>query len=63
MYEESFKMPLLKRLPNKIKPNTVSNDLIMNIDYTPTMLDFAGIKIPKEMQGKSFKFVSKSQIK
>ena len=57
MYEESFKMPLLMRLPNKIKPNTVSNDLIMNVDYAPTMLDFAGIEIPKEMQGKSFKFV------
>jgi arylsulfatase A-like enzyme len=55
MYEESFKMPLLMRLPNTIKPNTVSNDLIMNVDFAPTMLDIAGIDIPQEMQGESFK--------
>ncbi len=57
MYEESFKMPLLMRLPNTIKPNTISNDLIMNVDFAPTMLDIAGIDIPQEMQGESFKHV------
>ena len=55
MYEESFKMPLLIRFPKQIKPGTFSNDLLMNVDYAPTLLDFAGIDIPNEMQGESFK--------
>jgi arylsulfatase A-like enzyme len=55
MYEESFKMPLLMRLPKSIDSGIVSNDLIMNVDFAPTMLDFAGINIPEEFQGKSFK--------
>lgn len=53
MYEESFRTPLLMRYPAKIKPGTVSNDLVMNIDIAPTVLEVAGVSIPKDMQGKS----------
>ena len=55
MYEESFKMPFLIKCPDIIKAGTVSKELIMNIDFGPTLLDFAGIKIPQNIQGKSFK--------
>lgn len=55
MYEESMRMPLIIKYPGKIKPNTVINDIISNIDIAPTLLDFAGIKSPKDVQGKSFK--------
>ena len=55
MYEESFKMPFLIKFPGNIAPGTVSDELIMNIDFAPTLLDFAGLSIPKGMQGKSFK--------
>jgi arylsulfatase A-like enzyme len=55
MYEESFKMPLLMRLPTKIQPGTISDDLVMNIDFAPTLIDFAGINVPDQMQGESFK--------
>lgn len=54
MYEESFRTPMLVRYPAAIKPGTVSNDLIMNLDIAPTMLDFAGVEIPSDMQGESF---------
>ncbi|MCB0732898.1 MAG: DUF4976 domain-containing protein, partial [Ignavibacteriae bacterium] len=34
----------------------VNNDnMVMNIDYASTFLDFAGIEIPKDMQGKSLR--------
>ncbi len=55
MYEESFKMPFLIKYPKHIEAGTVSKELIMNIDFGPTLLDFAGLKIPSSMQGKSFK--------
>lgn len=55
MYEESFSTPLLIRYPKEIKPNTVSNDFVINIDYSPTFLDYAGVSIPKDIQGKSLR--------
>lgn len=53
MYEEAFKVPLIVRYPQMIKPKTVSNELVENIDFGPTFLDLAGAQIPKDMQGKS----------
>ena len=55
MYEESFKMPFLIKCPNAIDSGITSNELVMNIDFAPTLLDFAGIEVPETMQGKSFK--------
>ena len=55
MYEESFKMPFLISCPDQIAPSSVSDELVMNIDFAPTLLDFAGLPVPDEMQGKSFK--------
>ena len=47
-------MPLLIKYPKKIKAGSVNNDLILNIDYAPTLLSLAGVAAPKDMQGKSF---------
>ena len=55
MYEESFRMPLLMRYPKEIKPGTVIDDLVQNLDFAPTFLDYAGIQAPEEMQGESFR--------
>ncbi|MDA7500577.1 sulfatase-like hydrolase/transferase [Akkermansiaceae bacterium] len=53
MFEESLMMPFVVRWPGKIKPGSVSNTIIQNIDYGPTFLELAGAKIPESMQGKS----------
>lgn len=53
MYEESFRTPLLVRWPGHVKPGTVSDALVQNIDFPETMLAAAGVEIPKEMQGLS----------
>lgn len=55
MYEESFSTPLLMRYPAAIQPGTVVEDLAMNIDFAPTILDFAGAAIPDDMQGVSLR--------
>ncbi len=55
MYKESFRTPLLIRYPKEIKANTKIEKLVQNLDFAPTFLDYAGIKIPAEMQGESFR--------
>lgn len=54
MYEESLRMPLIIRYPGKIKPGSKSDGMVVNIDYAPTLLSLAGVKVPEEMQGESF---------
>ena len=53
MYEESFRTPLVVRYPEKVKPGSVSKQLVMNLDIGPTILDIAGLPVPAEMQGRS----------
>lgn len=55
MYEESFKIPLLVRYPKEIKAGTKINKLVQNLDFAPTILDYAGVKKPENMQGMSFR--------
>jgi arylsulfatase A-like enzyme len=55
MYEESFEMPLMIRYPAEIEAGQVSDDLVMNLDFAPTFLDFAGVDVPEEMQGVSLR--------
>ncbi|MSU63006.1 MAG: DUF4976 domain-containing protein [Pedosphaera sp.] len=54
MYEESLRIPLLVRWPGVIKPGSVSDALVLNLDFPETFLEIAGMKAPKEMQGRSF---------
>jgi arylsulfatase A-like enzyme len=54
IYEESFRTPMMMRYPGVIRPGTVNNDFVMNLDIAPTLLDAAGVKVPDDMQGQSF---------
>jgi arylsulfatase A-like enzyme len=54
MYEESIKMPFLVRWPGQVKPGSVSGGMILNVDFAPTLMDAAGLKVPDDMQGRSF---------
>ena len=55
MYEESMRMPFLVRYPKTVKAGQKFDAIIENVDYAPTMLDFAGAAIPQSVQGRSFK--------
>jgi arylsulfatase A-like enzyme len=54
-YEESLRIPLLARYPRLIKPGTLIDADALNIDLAPTIMDLAGIKIPQEVQGRSWR--------
>jgi arylsulfatase A-like enzyme len=53
MYEESLRTPLLVRWPGVVKPGTVDEQIVSNIDFAPTFLQAAGALVPKEIQGRS----------
>ena len=55
MYEESLRMPFLIRYPRQIKPGSVNDDMVLNLDFAPTFLDFAQAQIPSDMQGQSLR--------
>ena len=55
-FEESIRVPLLARGPG-IKPGTVIEEMVQNIDIAPTLLEAAGTKAPAnapEFDGRSF---------
>ncbi len=53
IYDESFKIPLLIKWPGVIKPGSVSNVMVQNLDFAQTLLDASGIDAPNDMQGES----------
>jgi arylsulfatase A-like enzyme len=55
MYEESLRTPLVIRYPAKIAPEQVNEQLVLNLDMAPTLLDLAGVEIPAAMQGQSLR--------
>jgi len=55
MYEESIRVPLLVKYPKMIKPGTTNEEMVLNVDFAPTILALAGTPIPETMDGESFK--------
>ena len=55
MYEESLRMPFIARYLRQVRPGTVNEDMILNVDFAPLFLDLAGIDVPEDWQGRSFR--------
>ena len=53
--EEALRMPFVIRYPKAIKAGQKIDALVNNVDFPETIIDFAGLEIPAEMQGFSFK--------
>jgi arylsulfatase A-like enzyme len=49
----TMSMPFLIRWPGVVAPGQRINAMIQNIDYAPTFLDAAGLKVPSDMDGRS----------
>jgi arylsulfatase A-like enzyme len=61
IYEESIRIPLLVRYPRLFGKGKVVDELVLNIDLAPTFLDLAGVPVPPEMQGASWKALAAGQ--
>ncbi len=55
IYEESLRMPFVIRYPKEIAAGKRLDDIILNIDFSALFADYAGVKLPTSVQGKSFR--------
>jgi len=55
IYEESLRMPFVIRYPREIPAGTRNSDIVLNIDFSALMADYAGIQIQNTIQGTSFR--------
>lgn len=53
MHEPSIRVPMLVRYPKRIPAGQVREEMVLDIDIAPTLLDLAGVQAPAHMQGKS----------
>jgi N-acetylglucosamine-6-sulfatase len=53
-YEESIRIPFIVRAPRLIqRPGRRADQMVLNIDLAPTLMEMAGIPIPASVQGES----------
>jgi arylsulfatase A-like enzyme len=55
LYEESIRIPMIARYPRLFEKGKVIDELALNVDLAPTFLDIAGVTVPENMQGRSWK--------
>jgi len=53
-YDPGIETVLLVHQPGVVEGGAVHDDLVTNVDFTPTMLDLLGVEPPTAVSGKSF---------
>ena len=43
------------RYPKEVAPESTNDDLVLNVDFPALFLDLAGVPVPPEFQGRSFR--------
>ncbi len=62
-WDGAFRSPTMVRWPGKIKPDQVSNDIMSNLDWMPTLLAAAGDPNIKQKLLKGYKVARKKKYK
>jgi N-acetylglucosamine-6-sulfatase len=52
-YEESMRVPMLAWAPGLVREGSTISSMVRNIDIGPTILDLAGVRPPRDMDGRS----------
>ncbi len=55
MHEPSIRVPLLVRYPRLIRPGTVIDQMVLNIDLAPSILDICGARPLAKIHGRSWR--------
>ena len=54
-YEESIRIPYIVRAPGIVNdPGRRAEQMVLNMDLSPSLLELAGIPVPDSVQGESF---------
>lgn len=53
LYDSGIKMPFIVRYPPRAKPNSTCDGLTSAVDIAPTILELAGVRTPRTVQGQS----------
>jgi arylsulfatase A-like enzyme len=53
LYDVSLRVPLMMRLPGRIRPGTRIGQLVRNVDIMPTVLDTTDVPVPPNLAGRS----------
>ena len=53
IFEQSLRTPLVIRWPGVVKPGSISDTMVSNLDFAETFVAATGAKVPSEMQGSS----------
>lgn len=61
IFDESMQMPFFIRVPGEVTSGGMMDELVSNVDFAPTILDYAGISKPDCMQGYSFRKLLKGE--
>jgi len=54
-FDDLVRIPLLMRLPGRIRPGTVVDRPVSQIDFMPTILDYLGQPVPEKIHGRSMR--------
>ncbi|MGI8907201.1 MAG: sulfatase-like hydrolase/transferase [Candidatus Sumerlaeaceae bacterium] len=52
VYDSGIRVPLIIRGAGVTSPGTICSDLVSFVDFAPTVLRLAGLKVPEKMQGR-----------
>jgi arylsulfatase A-like enzyme len=61
LYDFGTRIPLIVSMPSKFKGGRVVEDFVNLNDFAPTFLDLAGVKLPEEMNARSFLNILQSE--
>jgi arylsulfatase A-like enzyme len=61
-YEPSVRVPLLVYAPGRVPEGATNPTRVRNLDFAPTLLDFAGVPAPPQFEGRSFLAVAEGRV-
>lgn len=57
LYDSGIKSPFIIRWPDNVRTESISPSLLSSVDIAPTILEIAGLEVPAQFQGTSFRTV------